>query len=149
MDFASAEHATSALINIKNHFLDGRKLKVEFASADAVRRGASKPKIPREQREERAPRREFSKPRQPSRPRVEQVHEDAAEEDGSGQPEAVAYQEPRIQAERPSRPMRGRGGGRDTGNRSRPRPGAALAEAQRQSAAIIANTTTTRKKITF
>ncbi|CCL99407.1 uncharacterized protein FIBRA_01425 [Fibroporia radiculosa] len=39
IDFTTVEHATSALINPKNHFLDGRKLVVEYASPDAVRRG--------------------------------------------------------------------------------------------------------------
>lgn len=32
-------HATAALTNPRNHFLDGRKLVVEYASADAARRG--------------------------------------------------------------------------------------------------------------
>ena len=39
VDFTSTEHATAALIHPKNHQLDGRKLVVEYASADAVRRG--------------------------------------------------------------------------------------------------------------
>lgn len=39
VDFTSTEHATAALVHPKNHRLDGRKLVVEYASADAVRRG--------------------------------------------------------------------------------------------------------------
>ena len=39
VDFTSTEHATFALINPRNHTLDGRKLTVEYASPDAVRRG--------------------------------------------------------------------------------------------------------------
>lgn len=39
VDFTSTEHATTALIHPKNHQHDGRKLVVEYASADAVRRG--------------------------------------------------------------------------------------------------------------
>ncbi|KAH9077129.1 hypothetical protein EDB83DRAFT_2504390 [Lactarius deliciosus] len=39
VDFTSTEHATAALVHPKNHHLDGRKLVVEYASADAVRRG--------------------------------------------------------------------------------------------------------------
>lgn len=40
----TVEHATSALINPKNHQLNGRNLVVEYASPDAVRRGAPKGK---------------------------------------------------------------------------------------------------------
>lgn len=36
------DNATAALINPKNHRLNGRSLVVEYASPDAVRRGASK-----------------------------------------------------------------------------------------------------------
>ena len=36
------DNATAALINPKNHRLNGRNLVVEYASPDAVRRGASK-----------------------------------------------------------------------------------------------------------
>lgn len=39
VDFTSTEHATASLINPRNHSLDGRKLNVEYASPDAVRRG--------------------------------------------------------------------------------------------------------------
>jgi RNA recognition motif-containing protein len=39
VDFTSKENATSALINPQNHRLNGRDLLVEYASADAVRRG--------------------------------------------------------------------------------------------------------------
>lgn len=47
VDFTSTEHATAALIHSKNHQLDGRKLVVEYASADAVRRGAGAGHKPR------------------------------------------------------------------------------------------------------
>jgi RNA recognition motif-containing protein len=39
VDFTSIEHAMAVLVHPKNHQLDGRKLVVEYASADAVRRG--------------------------------------------------------------------------------------------------------------
>ena len=39
IDFTSVTHATSALTNPRNHFLDGRKLVLEYSSADAARRG--------------------------------------------------------------------------------------------------------------
>jgi RNA recognition motif-containing protein len=47
VDFTSIEHATTALIHPKNHQLDGRKLVVEYASADAVRRGGGAGHKPR------------------------------------------------------------------------------------------------------
>lgn len=47
VDFTSTEHATAALIHPKNHQLDGRKLVVEYASADAVRRGGGAGHKPR------------------------------------------------------------------------------------------------------
>jgi RNA recognition motif-containing protein len=47
VDFTSTEHATVALIHPKNHQLDGRKLVVEYASADAVRRGGGAGHKPR------------------------------------------------------------------------------------------------------
>jgi RNA recognition motif-containing protein len=47
VDFTSTEHATAALIHSKNHQLDGRKLVVEYASADAVRRGGGAGHKPR------------------------------------------------------------------------------------------------------
>jgi RNA recognition motif-containing protein len=39
VDFHTIAQATSALLNPHNHSLNGRKLVVEYASADAVRRG--------------------------------------------------------------------------------------------------------------
>ena len=39
LDFHNVEDATSALLDTRNHHLDGRKLVVEYASAEAVRRG--------------------------------------------------------------------------------------------------------------
>ncbi|MBW0488290.1 hypothetical protein O181_028005 [Austropuccinia psidii MF-1] len=48
VDFFNVQQATEALLNIKNHTLNGRKLVVEYASPDAVRRGGGTIKsIPR------------------------------------------------------------------------------------------------------
>lgn len=41
VDFHLPEQCTRALLNVRNHTLDGRNLNVEYASADAVRRGGS------------------------------------------------------------------------------------------------------------
>ncbi|KAM6496173.1 hypothetical protein JOM56_008879 [Amanita muscaria] len=51
VDFVSTENATSALVNPKNYLLNGRKLVIEYASPDAVRRGMSKPKQQHQQRQ--------------------------------------------------------------------------------------------------
>lgn len=42
VDFGTIASATAALTNPHNYALDGRTLKVEYASAEAVRRGAAK-----------------------------------------------------------------------------------------------------------
>lgn len=42
LDFHTIEQATASLIDPRNSFLDGRKIIVQYASADATRRGASK-----------------------------------------------------------------------------------------------------------
>ncbi|KAL5488255.1 NOP13 [Sanghuangporus weigelae] len=43
VDFTSTQHATAALTNQANHFLDGRALIVEYASPEAARRGGYRP----------------------------------------------------------------------------------------------------------
>lgn len=42
IDFHTSAQATAALINGRNHTLNGRALKLEYASADAVRRGGGR-----------------------------------------------------------------------------------------------------------
>ncbi|KAJ1021909.1 hypothetical protein NDA16_003671 [Ustilago loliicola] len=42
LDFHTVEQATASLIDPRNTFLDGRKIILQYASADATRRGASK-----------------------------------------------------------------------------------------------------------
>lgn len=42
VDFFDVKKATISLLNPHNHFLNGRTLKVEYASAEAVRRGGNK-----------------------------------------------------------------------------------------------------------
>ncbi|CAO1618962.1 unnamed protein product [Parajaminaea phylloscopi] len=42
VDFHTPAHAAASLVDPRNYRLDGRELKVEFASAEAVRRGAPK-----------------------------------------------------------------------------------------------------------
>ncbi|GLB34101.1 putative RNA recognition motif containing protein [Lyophyllum shimeji] len=155
VDFTSTEHATAALINPKNYQLNGRKLVVEYASADAVRRGAPKgkredgstappkkrdapPHSKRSERPDRKPRRdEFS-----SRP-----HEKAANEDAEATPASAAAEESAKKRSYDAKRTTSAGEGRrEKGPKSRPKPGAALALAKRESAAIVPSK---GKKITF
>ncbi|KAG6830503.1 hypothetical protein H0H92_000344 [Tricholoma furcatifolium] len=148
IDFTTIEHATAALINPKNHQLNGRKLVVEYAGAEAVRRGA-----PKGQREPGSA---------PARKRVDSTHSKRTE-----RPEHKARQDTRwtndkvdredaeenfMFAKEP-RTRRDQEGAADAGQerrqkgpRSRPKPGAALALAKRESAAIVPSK---GNKITF
>ncbi|ETW84032.1 hypothetical protein HETIRDRAFT_444047 [Heterobasidion irregulare TC 32-1] len=133
VDFTSIEHATAALVNPQNHYLNGRKLVVEYASADAVRRGggpgAAGARIKRLHEANRLdPRKRQRVDSEPSN-----AHSEAQE---------VA---PRKEGRegRDSGSGRPRGGG---GKRPRPTPGAALALAKREQAAIVPSLGT---KITF
>lgn len=42
IDFHSSAHATATLLDTRNNFLDGRTLILQYAGADAIRRGAVK-----------------------------------------------------------------------------------------------------------
>ncbi|KII95284.1 hypothetical protein PLICRDRAFT_149892 [Plicaturopsis crispa FD-325 SS-3] len=142
VDFTSTEHATAALVNPKNHSLDGRKLVVEYASADAVRRGGG----PRPKREDgpRNPKDKYSKETRPPRrkaadntgykgtPREARAR---VTEDPSAEEQAPPKRQ-RVEEPQPAEGGGGRGG-RDKSNRPRSKPGAALALAKRESAAIV------------
>ena len=157
MDFTTIEHATSALINPKNHHLDGRKLVVEYASADAVRRGAPKPK-----REEGAvPIRRKAPSRGPRGERKERQRIQAslkakagdAQEGRPNQAELADNARPSkrraydgAEAGRRTYSSRATKGGKEKGPRVRPKPGAALALAKRESVAILPSQ---GQKITF
>ncbi|KAG1815765.1 uncharacterized protein BJ212DRAFT_1358532 [Suillus subaureus] len=130
LDFTSTEYATAALINPRNHRLNGRDLVVEYASADAVRRGGG----PRLQSEHKSgPGKKYggrqpdaeSHPRSQSRPgrRGENEKEHSTQQD-----DAESIRRNQKEGPRHIRTDRVRG---------RPKPGAALAQAPRESAAII------------
>ncbi|KAA1466475.1 hypothetical protein DENSPDRAFT_791159 [Dentipellis sp. KUC8613] len=126
VDFTKIEHATAALTNPKNHHMDGRKLVVEYASADAVRRGGGP----------------NAKPRTPAggkpgpRKSIQREHDET-----SGQAEEKkAVEAPRGQ------PRVGRDHGRQGKTRPRSTPGAALALAKREQVAIVPSQ---GKRITF
>jgi RNA recognition motif-containing protein len=113
VDFMSVQYATSALINPKNYSLDGRQLVVEYASAEAVRRGGgggggggggAAPK------------------------KWKKTAETKGRDERIVQPKTVRHH-------------------REESTRSRPKPGASLALAKRESAAILPSGQS--QKITF
>jgi RNA recognition motif-containing protein len=140
----TVEHATSALINPKNHQLNGRSLIVEYASPDAVRRGAPKGKssdgpIAKDRRNRLPPRpyhdsksnRSFTQP------------EEASEATDAGR---VLAADSEFVNHNSHVKESASGGARHKGPKTRPRPGAALALAKRESAAILPSQ---NHKITF
>jgi len=131
VDFASIDYATSALINMKNHFLDGRNLTVQFASADAVRRGPNKPVIPAGTSSTR-------------KPRIPAADPKAKYNNRRGKPQSSFTQDketnddvPAAEADEKEKTEQPRGQKPPAKSFGRPRPGAALALAKRQSAAIV------------
>ncbi|KAF9226802.1 hypothetical protein BS17DRAFT_794241 [Gyrodon lividus] len=129
IDFTSIEHATNALVNPSNHRLNGRDLVVEYASPEAVRRGGGPRNAKQDQNGgggrtdkkafEHTPKRPFQRP---------------VKQEGHGDTKKVEAEETLSTRPHSQRPNRG---GQDRSHKARARPGAALAEASRQSAAIV------------
>jgi RNA recognition motif-containing protein len=148
-DFTTIEQATSVLINPKNHLLNGRKLVVEYAGADAVRRGAPKAK-----REEGVPLKgRESKSHGPRADRLKhKQHQDMSEgksEQSVAQSVSVVEAQPHPKQHHTEGDERRQPIGMEKkikGPRVRPKPGAALALAKRETAAILPSQ---GKKITF
>lgn len=166
VDFHLPAQATRALLNLHNHQLNGRKLNVEYASAEAVRRGAVGTKSGGGGRGNAGPRRRGGAPREDGqeggedefaergKKRRERDWDDTDVKALAAQAGADAgYDGPPPHARREPKPVRddarkgrradGGGGG---GGGKRPKPGAALAMAQRASEGIVQST---GKKITF
>ena len=134
VDFTSAEHATAALIHPKNHHLDGRKLVVEYASADAVRRGGG------------------AGPRPKGSSGVATAGKDRRERRESAEGkrgEKKGHLETAVSTLGPPDEEKSMDSGRRSGGafrtvvkgarKSRPAPGAALALAKRERVAIVAS----------
>jgi len=144
VDFTSTEHATAALINPRNHTLDGRKLKVEYASPDAVRRGGG----PREPDKHKAdgrsagPGGKVRKPKSTGYVRKEPRSPGQSSEDGR-KPDRKERKPDKLEHKFGVERGFGRGG---PWKGERPKPGAALALAQRGTAAILPSQ---GQKITF
>ncbi|GJJ07216.1 hypothetical protein Clacol_001416 [Clathrus columnatus] len=116
VDFHAVEDATYALINLKNHHLDGRKLVVEYASQEAVRRGGGGPQ-PSQKPFQR------QKHRGSKQERTDDEKADPAEELTEGRP----IKKTKLETDTDRRPVKPR----------RTKPGAALAMAKRETAAIV------------
>jgi RNA recognition motif-containing protein len=141
VDFTSTEHATAALIHPKNHQLDGRKLVVEYASADAVRRGGGAGHKPRKKLTE------VHGEGHPRRKRRDSVVDEEANERGSTTTMTTTTTATPLKApENEKSTATGRRSdisakskftnGTRT-RKSRPAPGAALALAKREQVAIV------------
>lgn len=130
VDFTSIEQATNALTNPRNHRLKGRDLVVEYASPDAVRRGGGGPKISKPERQGKKDKDELkaegSTMRRDKR-LVKPGHRDDTTATISGDTTEL------ITVSRESRKR----GSEDRAHKRRAKPGAALAQAPRESAAIV------------
>lgn len=148
VDFTSIDHATAALTNKKNHFLDGRKLVVEYASPEAVRRGGGGPRKAKPAQQATGQHEEAATEKL-HRERVRPVRKRAEEEDGEKsvkrrKVEGVNEEEGKVPT-RATHDRRGRD--RDSKmSRVRAKPGAALASAKREAVSIVPSQ---GKKIVF
>lgn len=140
VDFTSIEHATAALIHPKNHQLDGRKLVVEYASADAVRRGGGAGHKPRKKSTE-----VHSEGRSRRKTR-DSVVDDQVNEKGSTTTTTTTPSNAQEEKSTPAADRRSdtfakskvTNGTRTWKSKSsRPTPGAALALAKREQVAIV------------
>ncbi|KAH9977733.1 hypothetical protein BGW80DRAFT_1283929 [Lactifluus volemus] len=137
VDFTSIEHATAALIHPKNHQLDGRKLVVEYASADAVRRGGGGGAGPRPKNVKASGGEGHSHRKK----KLGSTVDDRADERDLTTMATTMT----IKKSKPQEEEKGRRGGAfakakvtsGTSRKSRPTPGAALALAKREQVAIV------------
>ncbi|GAA5985316.1 hypothetical protein JCM11641_005391 [Rhodosporidiobolus odoratus] len=160
VDFHLPAQATRALLNTRNHSLNGRKLNVEYASADAVRRGGlgsrATSKAHGRQKREGGDREQGNRGQKRGREgeqggwnddRTREFASQAGHEGEFGERDAAP---PHARGgkgsfERGERRGGDRDGGRDNGGK-RMKSGAALAMAQRASDAIVEST---GRKTTF
>ena len=152
MDFTTVEHATAALTNTKNHFLGGRKLVVEYASPEAVRRGGAGPRErPEKKKVTEGDADAEIKPSQRRGDRVRPTRKRKAEDDDAAEEADATRPTKRSRAgttddagdasrRRDSRQQR------DGKPKTRARPGAALASAKRETMSIVPSQ---GKKIVF
>ncbi|WVQ63369.1 uncharacterized protein L199_001522 [Kwoniella botswanensis] len=124
LDFISVRHAKVALANRKNHYFNGRRLTVEFASEEAAKRsgGKSRPKLPIG-----------------DKPRKFYDSAPAAGETSVGDEQDGTSEDGPVEKKNDKR-------GKKWEVTGRPRPGAALAMAKRENVGIVEGS---GQKITF
>lgn len=130
VDFTSIQHATKALTDPHNHSLDGRDLKLEYASADAIRRGGGK-----------LPPGSVTKTKGKKRPR-EEADETGETEGGALVQTALEVAE---SVEKPPREKKAKKEGK--GDKKRQSSGATLANAPRAKTGIVAGASSGKKVV--
>lgn len=159
LDFHTVEQATASLIDPRNAFLDGRRIVLQYASADATRRGASKAQKSTQPRvanplkvgfQRNKPKRNVHQQEQEQGKSKAQAEEPdkLAPLPGSWDPNApLPKKHKETKEERfARRAALPKGKGSPTATTRRAKPGAALANAQRASSGIVQSTGT---KLTF
>lgn len=144
VDFHKTSQATFCLIDGRNHRLNGRELKVEYASADAVRRGGgrmdgqpfdsqrSRPPKPVQEEYQSSRVRHSARYQKPSAPASETAHSE------NGPPRQFDPNEP-VKVHKPDQTERAalRAKKEKYNSNKRQKPGAALARAQREKISIV------------
>ncbi|KIK29179.1 hypothetical protein PISMIDRAFT_27153 [Pisolithus microcarpus 441] len=136
VDFTSIEQATNALTNPRNHRLKGRDLVVEYASPDAVRRGGGGPKLSKPERQGKRDKnhsKDELKAESSTMKRDKRLVKPGHRDDTTT---TATISEDKTELTTVSREFRKRGSD-DRAHKRRAKPGAALAQAVRQSAAIV------------
>lgn len=155
VDFVSTEHATNALANLKNHRLDGRNLLVEYASAEAVKRGGGSLKMIQNKRpfktktvDGNAQQRNAEK----AKPAADSAHLEQTDECDPAATQKLSdpsMEDSKLIQQADQLVNEGRKTSRKTEYQGRQKPGAALANARRAPVGIIKNPTQTGKKTVF
>lgn len=135
VDFTSVEYSTVVLTNPRIHHLNGRKLVVEYASPEAVRRGGGGARADKD----RPSAKQHSRVNEASTKRKSHPNEGEGDEVREGDI-TVMEKKRRTGREGHGDPQESRNKGfvvKHPGKRARTKPGAALAQAKRETAAIV------------
>ncbi|GAC95051.1 hypothetical protein PHSY_002626 [Pseudozyma hubeiensis SY62] len=151
IDFHTTEFATSSLLDTRNAFLDGRRIVLQYASPDATRRGAGKAmRTAIDTKKPNALRVGFqrNKPKRshPEQDKVQEEREVQAPVPGSFDPNAPLEKKHKETKEERIARRAAQGSRGGPADKRRAKPGAALANAQRASTAVVQSTGT---KVTF
>lgn len=139
VDFFTALQATATLIDPRNSHLDGRQLILQYAGADAIRRGASKGRASDRTQDFRTSKEST---------REDEKISDKASYASSTAPEPGSFDADKILAKRHKETKEERQRRRESGisHNKRVRPGAALANAQRGRVSIALDAPQGEKK---